>query len=125
MIAALLAAIAGVLVGSGAGAALFAAGAVGLPLGLLAAGSPPHARREWWLGVAGALLSVAVATAVVVKPEWSGRTLAGGWPAGALAALAGFWLLPLALLGAAALALPRGEEGEDPPEGNGGGDAPR
>ena len=126
MIAALLSAIAGVLLAGGAGASLFAAGAVGLPLGLLVAGSPPRARRGWWLGLAGALLSVAGATAVVLRPEWAGLTLAGGWPAGALAALAGYWLLPLVLLGAAAaLALPRGEEGEGPPAEDGEGDAPR
>jgi hypothetical protein len=124
--AALLAAITGVLLGDRPGEMLFAAGAVGLPFGLLVAGSPAQARRGWWLGLAGTLLSVTLTTAVIVRPEWAGRTLAAGWPAGALAALVGYWLLPVAILGAAAaLALPGGEKGKDTREEDGEGDAPR
>jgi hypothetical protein len=108
--AALLAAISGLLVGGRAGAALFAGGAVGLPLGLLVAGSPPGAWRGWWAGLAGAGLSVAAATAVVMTPEWARRPLAAGWPAGALAALVGLWLLPLVLLGVAAALSPPGRQ---------------
>lgn len=126
VVAALTAAFAGTLFGGGAGAALFASGAVGLPFGLMVAASPPRARRGWWLGLAGAFLSVAGATVVVLRPEWAARTFAGGWPAGALAALVGYWLLPLVLLGAAAaLALPSGESGADPSDEDGAGDASR
>lgn len=102
---ALCAAFAGILLRTGAGPVLFAAGAVGLPLGLLAAGIPARSPRRWWLSWALAALAAGSAAAGIAAPGESGRQLVGGWPFGSLLALAGLWLLPLLLLGLGALAL--------------------
>lgn len=102
---ALCAAFAGILLRTGAGPVLFAAGAVGLPLGLLAAGIPARSPRRWWLSWALAALAAGSAAMGIAAPGESGRQLVGGWPFGSLLALAGLWLLPLLLLGLGALAL--------------------
>lgn len=102
---AIVAIFAGILLRTGAGPVLFAAGAVGLPLGLLAAGIPARSPRRWWLSWALAALAAGSAAAGIAAPGGVSRQLVGGWPFGSLLALAGLWLLPLLLLGVGALAL--------------------
>ncbi|HQP94033.1 MAG TPA: hypothetical protein PK570_08775, partial [Thermoanaerobaculia bacterium] len=69
---ALCAAFAGILLRTGAGPVLFAAGAVGLPLGLLAAGIPARSPRRWWLSWALAALAAGSAAMGIAAPGESG-----------------------------------------------------